>query len=149
MSLPLDGPLSFSDIASVVGVGSPYSLSTMSANAGFTSPDSVSEFYGYGPGGLTLFYRTFNSHPDPSAMCFNQCDTEAYHNGVNPLPNVGDIVYNDSGGSDPIQSLGDYWGMAELQYEAANGTFTTYKRFGEVTAVLVCFFEGPEQPMFQ
>ena len=149
MSLPLDGPLSFSEIGAATGVGAPYSLTQMSANAGFGQPDAVSEFYGYGPGGLTLFYRTFNSHPQPTYMCFGQCDTEAYHNGVNPLPNVGDIVYNDSGGSEPIQSLGDYWGMAELQNESANGTFTTYKRFGEVLDALACFFEGPEQPMFQ
>ena len=145
MSLPTSGPLSFSDIASVVGVGSPYSLGTMSANAGFTQPDSVSEFYGYGPGGLTAFYRTPDSDPNPTGYCFNACSVEAYHNGVNPLPTIGDIVYNDSGGVNPIFSVGGYWGMSELQYEQATVTFTTFKREGNVLDIQFCFFEPIEE----
>jgi hypothetical protein len=139
MSLPLSGPLSFSEIASVVGVGSPYSLNTMSANAGFGSPDSVSEFYGYGPGGLILFYRTFDYGFNPNEQCFNNCNTEVYHNGVNPLPSPGDTVYEDPGGNFPIQPGGVYWGMSEIQYEPAFITFSTIsKSQGVVDTLGLC-----------
>ncbi len=139
MSLPLDGPLSFSEIASVVGVGSPYSLSTMSANAGFTSPDSVSEFYGYGPGGLTLFYRTDVYDFDPNTLCFNTCYIETWHNGTNPLPSSGDIVYEDSAGSFVLQPANVYWGMSEIQYEPAGVTFSVLKGTGQVDILGLCF----------
>ena len=49
MALPSSGPLSFSQIEAVTGVGTPSSLRAMSAVAGFSTPDSVSEFYGYNP----------------------------------------------------------------------------------------------------
>lgn len=49
MALPVEGPLSFSMIGAELGVGTPFSLRNMSSNAGFGTPDSVSEFYGYGP----------------------------------------------------------------------------------------------------
>ena len=52
MSLPTSGPLSLSAIrneqVNLVGTTSTYALRGLSANAGFGSPDSVSEFYGYG-----------------------------------------------------------------------------------------------------
>ena len=138
MSLPLSGPLSFSDIASVTSVGSPYSLNTMSANAGFGSPDSVSEFYGYGPGGLILFYRTFDASFDPNELCFNVCNTEAYHNGVNPLPGVGDIVYQDPNGQIILEPNGVYWGMSEIQYEPAPITFSVLRTTGAVDTLGLC-----------
>lgn len=46
MALPSSGPLSINDIRTELGVSSG-SLRTLSANAGFSSPDSISEFYGY------------------------------------------------------------------------------------------------------
>ena len=49
MALPASGPLSFSAIAAALCTpdSAPYSLRTMSSAAGFSTPDSVSEFYGY------------------------------------------------------------------------------------------------------
>jgi hypothetical protein len=139
MSLPLSGPLSFLDIASVTSVGSPYSLKTMSVNAGFTSPDSVSEFYGYGPIALTLFYRTFDGGFDPLEQCMNGCNMETWHNGTNPLPEVGDIVYQDSDGLFILEPSGVYWGMSEIQYEPANTTFSVGRRTGVVETLGLCF----------
>ena len=62
MSLPPSGPLSFNDIASELGIGTtPLSLRSMSALAGFSTPDAVSEFYGYssvlycGPSEISVF----------------------------------------------------------------------------------------------
>lgn len=57
MALPLNGQLSFSAIATEVGIGTPFSLRTMSSIAGFSTPDNISEFYGYG--GLTYTYFTY------------------------------------------------------------------------------------------
>ena len=48
MALPGSGQLSFSAIAGELGAGSPYYLRSMSSEAGFSTPDAVSEFYGYG-----------------------------------------------------------------------------------------------------
>lgn len=48
MALPGSGQLSFSAIAGELGVSlSNVSLRSMSATAGFSTPDAVSEFYGY------------------------------------------------------------------------------------------------------
>lgn len=48
MALPTSGPLSFSAIANELGTPlSNVSLRGMSNSAGFSTPDAVSEFYGY------------------------------------------------------------------------------------------------------
>lgn len=60
MALPGSGQLSFSEIASELGAGTPYSLRNMSSTAGFFTPDAVSEFYGYSAGGGVI-YTYFNS----------------------------------------------------------------------------------------
>jgi hypothetical protein len=56
MPVPSSGPLAFSVIAGVLEIGAPYSLRNMSSTAGFFTPDSVSEFYGYSPGPTYTFY---------------------------------------------------------------------------------------------
>lgn len=61
MSLPPSGPLSFNDIASELGIGTtPLSLRSMSALAGFSTPDAVSEFYGYPPVTTVTLYININ-----------------------------------------------------------------------------------------
>lgn len=48
MALPTSGPLSFLAIANELGTPlSNVSLRGMSNSAGFSTPDAVSEFYGY------------------------------------------------------------------------------------------------------
>jgi hypothetical protein len=49
MALPTSGPLTFSQIGAALSppASAPYSLRAMSATAGKSTPDSVSEFYGY------------------------------------------------------------------------------------------------------
>jgi hypothetical protein len=49
MALPSSGALTFSAIGAALCTpqSAPYSLRAMSSAAGFTTPDSVSEFYGY------------------------------------------------------------------------------------------------------
>lgn len=50
MAIPSDGQVSFSAIASELGVSVPYSLSNLSSLAGFNIPFSVSNFRGYSAG---------------------------------------------------------------------------------------------------
>jgi hypothetical protein len=47
MALPASGPISGSQIGTELGVSSPYSLHNMSLSASFSTPDAMSDFYGY------------------------------------------------------------------------------------------------------
>lgn len=139
MALPSSGPLSFSVIANALPMFPipPYSLRSMSAQAGFTTPDAVSEFYGYG-GTLTEFFRTPYADPDPFFMCNQTCDFPAYHNGINALPTIGDLVYDDLAGTIPIFSDGSYYGMIEIQYDPAQSTFACPNKANDVIDVRIC-----------
>lgn len=64
MALPGSGALSFSAIAGELGVSlSNVSLRSMSSTAGKSTPDSVSEFYGYS--NLTYTYHATWAADDP------------------------------------------------------------------------------------
>lgn len=79
MALPSSGPLSFSAIAGELGVSlSNVSLRSMSATAGFSTPDAVSEFYGYS--NITYSYYGTWAANDP---CFyDYWDVYLGSNGV-------------------------------------------------------------------
>jgi hypothetical protein len=47
MALPASGAISGSQIATELGLSSPYSLHNMSLSASFSTPDAMSDFYGY------------------------------------------------------------------------------------------------------
>lgn len=57
MPLPSSGPLSINDIRTALGTSSG-SLRTLSSMAGFSPPDAISEFYGYGPSGVSFEVNT-------------------------------------------------------------------------------------------
>jgi len=61
MPLQTSGQISMSEIRNAVGAATGYygySLRGLSSNAGFGTPDAMSEFYGYGPSALTCNYYT-------------------------------------------------------------------------------------------
>lgn len=59
MALPSSGQLSLGDIAGELGVSlSSVSLRSMSSTAGFSTPDAVTDFYGYGTVTYT-YYATW------------------------------------------------------------------------------------------
>jgi hypothetical protein len=50
MALQSSGQISLNDIATEIGLSPPFSLRSMSSTAGFSSPDTISDFYGYSAG---------------------------------------------------------------------------------------------------
>jgi hypothetical protein len=155
MALPSSGPISIGAIYTELTGSAPETLvrqwwlfndsyATLNLNSptqpSASAPFSLGSFHGYdqnaGPG-LKLFFRSPQESGNPDGTCFTQCDIPQYHNGAGTLPTVGDIVYNDSGGTDPLQSGGNYWGMNEVE-GAGVYTFYTFKRSGQVVEVYMC-----------
>lgn len=60
MALPLSGQLSMSDIAGELGIVGQLSLGYMSVQAGFSTPDAISDFYGYSAVTVTDVYVRSN-----------------------------------------------------------------------------------------
>lgn len=85
MALPGSGQLSFSAIAGELGAGSPYSLRSMSSTAGFSTPDAVSDFYGYSALTFTYFAGWYLDDP-------------CYYNYFDLLYGSDGKYYVDSGG---------------------------------------------------
>ena len=56
MALPSSGPLSINDIRTALGSSSG-SLRALSALAGFSTPDAISDFYGYNPTPVSYTYN--------------------------------------------------------------------------------------------
>lgn len=98
MALPTSGPLSFLDIATEINGDPPYSLRSMSNSAGFSTPDSVSEFYGYSGGGFLIAVSWgYNSRRSSSACV--AFPTTFYADSSSP--NTATVVYSDSEGTIP------------------------------------------------
>jgi len=74
MALPGSGPLSFSAIATELLAITPYSLRSMSSTAGFSTPDAVSEFYGYSPPSSGYSYDSGTSLSWPTTSGYTVYD---------------------------------------------------------------------------
>jgi hypothetical protein len=105
MTLPSTGPLSLNDIRIELDASvRDQSLRAFSDTAGFTTPDAISEFYGYS--NLKVF--SYNSAGNDTRsgeeiVCsLESCEDAAYHNGSGDTPVVGDMVYSDSSGTTPL-----------------------------------------------
>jgi hypothetical protein len=101
MSLPVSGPLSISQIRNEQvndgGFASTYSLRQLSANAGFSTPDAISEFYGYNASpiitsGLNIYVDANNttSYPGTGTTWFDLSG-----NGYNATFS-GAVAYNST-----------------------------------------------------
>jgi|688.fasta_scaffold1294971_1 hypothetical protein len=67
MALPSSGPISGSQIGTELGISTgPYSLRNMSASASFSSPDAMSEFYGYSSAYNVTIYSRAGATPNSS-----------------------------------------------------------------------------------
>ena len=130
MPVPSSGPLAFSVIAGVLGIGPPYSLRDMSGIAGFSPPDSVSEFYGFSPGPTYTFYDNgYSFEPcEGSYQLYEGSDGnwyKSFNGGASYILSTGDIFFTFGfyePGFDQFVYFGyvlnfgpslDYWGNIE------------------------------------
>lgn len=103
MSLPSSGPLSLNDIrVELQQSQGNNSLRSMSNTAGFSTPDAVSEFYGFS----YLNYNTFEINSVPYSSSSEACNFAGEDNltlyfagsgGTPGCPSISQRVYTDSG----------------------------------------------------
>jgi hypothetical protein len=117
MALPSSGPLSINDIRVELGQAQANSsLRSLSSLAGFSTPDAISEFYGYSP---TPNYRTFaivNQPTSSGEVCsiIGEDDLTLYFyedggDGSPACPATGVYVYEDSALTVPFDGKDSYW----------------------------------------
>ena len=117
MPLPSSGTLSLNDIRVELGLAqSNVSLRSMSNTAGFSTPDAVSEFYGYPP---TPNYRTFaivNSPTTSGEVCSirNPDNLTLYYeeaggDGSPGCPSTGVYVFEDPGLTIAFDGQESWW----------------------------------------
>jgi hypothetical protein len=117
MALPSSGPLSINDIRVELGQSQANSsLRSLSSLAGFSTPDAISEFYGYSP---SLDYRTFsivNQATSSGEVCsiIGEDDLTLYYeesggDGSPGCPSSGVYLWEDTALSIPFDGKNSYW----------------------------------------
>ncbi len=139
MALPTSGPLSMQDIATEFSQGSTnmslYTFgSTLPTPTVTSNIELANDFYGQSAITLTAF--TYNSEGDesPTAACsLESTEDTAYHNGSGTYPDIDDVVYSDSSGTNEL---------AQAVYKYDNGTsaggFINVAEDGEVSNLGNC-----------
>jgi len=120
MALQSSGQISIDDIRTELSSSSG-SLRTLSAAAGKSTPDAMSEFYGYS--NLKSFssstVTTFNGACPFNGSIASLTQTY-YHNGTGSQPATGDTCYSDSSGTTPLSAgyyvIGGSSGLGNRQY---------------------------------
>ena len=97
MALPASGPISSSQIANELSDPAPFSLREMSSTAGFSTPDAMSDFYGYGNTYTEFYYYNVGKKNEAFACSFDT-NAQAFHDGDSALPTSGDHLFD---GEDP------------------------------------------------
>jgi hypothetical protein len=120
--LPTSGPINFSEIANYLGFGgTDNSLRSMSSEAGFSTPDSVSEFYGYGS--LPEVNWGYDSKGYDGAC---SAGTSVYY-ADDPSPALASAVYTDAAGTTPALA-GWYSDFTSARYFDGS-SFTGFAEF--------------------
>ena len=119
MALQSSGPISIGDIRTEIGSSSG-SLRTLSAAAGKSTPDAMSEFYGYSSVTLTSFSSSINSNF--FGVCSEPITATYYHDGSFTYPDVGDTVYSNSSGSSYLSSGYYKLGSGDFMNVGSNGS---------------------------
>ena len=132
MALPASGPISGSQIAAELGLtgitGTNLSLGGMisSSSLSNTNPDEYSEFYGYSNATLTSYTgSTFQN--GNKFICTQSQNVTFYHDGSGSIPQIGDTIYTDSGGT----TLAVGYSRVGLGYLLTNSS-------GVMTTVFLC-----------
>ena len=94
MALPSSGALSISAIKTELGSAS-NSLRTLSGLAGFSTPDSISEFYGYSA--LTAFTMASQGAGDGEGGCIDgpSFDTATFYSDTDPI-STSSYIYDSN-----------------------------------------------------
>jgi hypothetical protein len=137
MSLPSSGQLSLNDIRVELGLAqSNVSLHSMSVTAGFSTPDAVSEFWGYPP---TPNYRTFsivNTKVSAGEVCsiIDEDNLTLYYgesggDGSPGCPSTGVYLWEDTALSIAFNGSNSYWFSNQCSagyYIVDNGDLTNF-----------------------
>jgi hypothetical protein len=78
MALPSSGEISLNDIAAELALTPPFSLRSMSAAAGFSSPDAISDFYGYSAVVLSYYFVVANKVSRAGRWTRDRVDVNSY-----------------------------------------------------------------------
>ena len=128
MALQSSGQISLDDIRTELGLSqSNVSLGTMSNTAGFSDPDSISEFYSYSDAPTWTSFAT-TAFPQ-SKPCNSSTTLSRYHNSSTGVRVVGTSVRNFSNGTG-VPSNG-------LYKDGSSGDLYTLSS-GTVTAISTC-----------
>ena len=120
MGLPASGPISSSQIGDYLGLSSPYSLRTMSSTAGFSTPDSASEFYNYQTqSDYNEYYYYDVSQKNAAFACSFQTNDQLFYsnsadNSHLTFPGVGARLFDgaDPSTASPLNlTQGQYYGI--------------------------------------
>ena len=137
MTLPASGTISINDIRIELGQAQANSsLRSLSSLAGFSTPDAISEFYGYPP---TPNYRTFsivNQQTSFGEVCsiIGEDDLTLYYgesggDGSPGCPSVGVYLWEDTALSIPFNGKSSWWYSNQCNagyYIIDNGDLTNF-----------------------
>ena len=131
MTLPSSGQISINDIRVELGASATnQSLRAFSNTAGFTTPDAISEFYGYS--NLTSFSYNSEGSEEGSACSLESTEDTAYHDGSGTYPVANDRVYSNSTGTTSL---------SDANYKIDNGSLfgaNMVVESGEVVSITNC-----------
>ena len=97
MALQSSGTISMDDIRDEMGETGEVNLRDLASAAGFSTPDLMSDFYGYEHTSLTELDLDFNVSSSFGACNFGSATT-VYTDGTN-TPQVNDTFYSDAAGT--------------------------------------------------
>lgn len=140
MALPTSGPLSMSAIASEQEVSlSNVSLRSMSATAGFVTPDAISEFYGYSATTLTAFGISVAYFDAGGACNAGATDFVRYHDGAGIEPVVNDKIYTDSAGTTLFNGQNLFYAIGDPNNQFdVSADYIVVNTVGVVTSKATC-----------
>jgi len=129
MALPSSGPLSISQIHTALGSSS-YSLHTLSVAAGKTTPDAISEFYGYSS--LTYVYLYYGS--TKTIACSGVSAGYFYINSSDL--STATKIYTNSGGTTYASTA--FYSDGSIARSWSSSTTV----LAAASACVICFVEG-------
>jgi len=96
MALQTSGTISMDDIRDEMGETGEVNLRDLASTAGFSTPDLMSDFYGYSHVASTPFGVSTRGFTKNHACGLNPTFTTYYHDGDEDYPLIGDNVYTNA-----------------------------------------------------